>query len=77
MRIYSYKNKNGGKALISDQFETHYTLVFWGADYEYDNVNTQKFDFQGQNLKKNVFNKFFYSMSINIDLRKKSFPQKL
>ena len=35
------------KALTSDKFETHYTHVFWGANYEFDDENTRKFDFQG------------------------------
>ena len=55
----------------------NFSHVFWGTDYEYDDENTRKFDFQGQNLKKNVFNKFFHFISINIDLEKKYFLQKL
>ena len=27
--------------------KTHYTRVFWGADYEYDDENPRKCDFQG------------------------------
>ena len=36
------------KALTSDSFETHYTHVFWGSDYEHDDEKSRKFYFQGE-----------------------------
>ena len=47
------------KAPTSNKFETHYTHVFWGADYEYEDKNTHKFDFQAQNSKKMFITSFF------------------
>ena len=38
--------------------KTH-IYVFWGADSEYDDENTSKFDFQGQNWKQ-MFLKIFF-----------------
>ena len=34
--------------------------VFWGTDYEYDDVYIRKFDFQGQNYKKLFLASLFF-----------------
>ena len=60
----------------SDFHQTHHIDVFWGAGNEYDDVNTHKFDFQGQTWEK-CFQQVFSFYVDKYWSRKKIFSKKV